>query len=157
MENYDIIKLVQLGDYVWHNELIDITGKREKRSKECRAKKIKLANASFVHKDCVDKEVIEKCTPLKNLYPLAAFMDLIKIDWNIYRQQMQKQGKIFDIKLQLAHNIMMIELPDELFEKYEAIKKDSAGLEPELYYLIDENYLEDETVIVEKNIKIGIY
>jgi hypothetical protein len=169
IENYERIKLVQLSDYVWLKEVREITGKKEKRSKECTAKRIKLGKGSFLHKSCVDPEIVKQCTDLKNLYPLGAFLDLVGIDWKFYLRKMQSVGKSFDIYMQLEEKLMMIKLPDELFEKYDAIKnkdtggydaiknKDTGGLEPELYYLIDENYLEDETVIVEKNIKIGIY
>ena len=105
--------LVQLGDYIWQNDFVMLTGK--KATHKC-MKKIKIGRAVFIKKDSIPNKfryILSTCQNLTNLYPIGGFLELVGTD-RYYNATLKKQGKGLKIEKELAYDIKMILLTDDL-------------------------------------------
>jgi len=110
---FNQVALVQLGEYIWQNDFVRLTGKRATHKS---MKKIKIGRAVFIKKDSIPKkfrDIIDHCYDLTNLYPIGAFLELVGTD-RYYNSTLKRQGKELKIEKVLAYDLKMILLTDEL-------------------------------------------
>jgi len=149
MDNmFNQYSLVQLGDYIWQNDFVRLTGKKARFKS---MKKIKLGNAVFIKKDTLPKQfqcILNQCHDLTNLYPQGYFFNIIGVSKD-HNDEFERQGHRIEIALNLAYNIKLIKLTDEILnfsQKYSNI-----------FLVNSKRPAEDSPILFLGKIKLGFY